>query len=514
MYTTRVPDSQRPASSVAARLARLENAQEKEAARYAHLEAVPEPVAAPVPPPSSPEQTFTIEPIQIARWLWAGRMLIVACLLIGMVGAFAVSRVLPPRYTSYADLVIGAPASPVTPDSYATAAPQRDTQLLEFDSRLRVLTSTNVLERTVDALSLGDDPEFSGSRGFAIPFFGPSAEEREADARLAAMRTLYDQVSARRDGQTYVATLQVYSQDPAKSVRIANAVIAAFQEELWEGDRAASVLALEALNERLNDLRARVGAAEEAVETFRRDNGLQGSEGQLLSSQSLGQINTQINDARAALIAAESRHAELVAARGSALSSQGIWDSEVVSALRAEYHEVRRELDAQSAVYGPLHPTIAALQPQLRVVETALNQEIDRIIRTAAADVEQARAVVDRLTAQSDSVRTIVSVDDSALMRLRELQREADVQGAIYEAYLRRMAEINERSQVDVTTVRVISPPLPAASRSWPPRAMVLLMLGAAVGLMIGAGLALAIGLARDYLPLLRRRLAEVSGPR
>lgn len=511
MYTTRAPDDQRPVSSVAARLARFETLRQADpppnpASRRRSVPA-PEPMPAFQPTP-------VLDAWSAIGWLWSGRLIILLCLIAGLAGAFVVSRSLPPRFTSYADLVIAPPSAPITSDGFAAAPSSRDTQLLEFDSRLRMLTSTNVLARTVDALGLDEDPEFAGSPGFSLPFLGPDPEERAAETRVAAMRALYEQVAARREGQTYVATLEVYSQDPQKSVRIADALIAAFQEELWEAERVTASQAVEALNERLTGLRERVSQAEAAVEDFRRESALQGIEGQLLASRSLDQVNTQINDARAALIAAESRYAELIAAQESGLAQGGVWDSEAITELRASYNELRRELDAQSAIYGALHPNITALQPQLRTLEAAINQEVDRIIRAAAADVEQARSTVDRLTARADTTRAILSADESALITLRELQREADAQAAIYETYLRRMGELNEQSQVEVTTVRVISPPLPAASRNWPPRTIIWLVLGGFAGLAAGIAIAIGMGAGRTYLPVLRGRLATLPASR
>ena len=524
MYTTRVPDNQRTVGSVAARLARVGTARPVETVSDApkqtdlDAETVRHPEVGPVKVQSDEPTAAQMPVFNVWRaigWIWSGRLFIALCLIAGLAGAFVISRGLPPRFTSYADLIIAPPSAPVTPDSFTATSPQRDTQLLEFDSRLRMMTSTNVLERTVEALALYDDPEFTGPSGFSLPFLGPGPEERAVQDKLAAMRSLYEKVSAHRDGQTYVATLAVYSQDPDKSVRIANAIVAAFQEELWEAERITANQAVEALGERLSVLRERVSEAESAVEDFRRESGLQGGgEGQLLASRSLDQVNTQINDARAALIAAESRHAELVAARSSVLAQNGIWDSEAIAALRGEYNELRRELDAQSAIYGARHPNITSLQPQLQTLEAALNAEVERLIRAAAADVEQARSVVDRLTARADTTRAILSVDESALIKLRELQREADVRATIYESYLRRMGELSEQSQVEVTTIRVISPPLPAPNRSWPPRLVVLLAIGGLAGLLAGMVVALGVGAARTYLPVLRGRLAQFSSQR
>src|SRR5690606_16006954 len=124
------------------------------------------------------------------------------------------------------------------------------------------------------------------------------------------------------------------------------------------------------------------------------------------------------------------------------------------------------------------------------------------------------RSTVDRLTARADTTRAILSAGERAFITLRELHREADAQAAIYETYMRRMGELSEQSPVDVTTVRVISPPLPAANRSWPPRTIIWLALGAFGGLALGIAIAIGMGAGRTYLPVLRGRLAELPASR
>jgi len=57
---------------------------------------------------------------------------------------------------------------------------------------------------------------------------------------------------------------------------------------------------------------------------------------------------------------------------------------------------------------------------------------------------------------------------------------------------------VAEREQIDTTNVRVISPALPPADRSWPPKTVVLLVGGAVAGFVFGMLLAVGVGAWRD----------------
>lgn len=457
-------------------------------------------------------RTALITPWRIAGWLWAGRLFLVTAIILGAVGGLLLSRTISPRFTSYVDLIVAPADNRLLPDG-STANASQAAQLLEIDSRLRILTSTNVLTRVVEALGLENDPEFVGSSGWTLPWFGQGDEISTADAILTATRNLYEKVSAWRDTQSYVITLEVNSQDPQKSVEIAQAMTSAFQEELWAADRQASTMAAQALRERLAVLGEKVSAAEQAVEAFRREKGLQANDGLLLSSQSLSQFNAQLNDARTALIDAQSRHGELVVGRSAALAGESGTDTEAMAALRAEYYALQQEMDSLTAVYGPRHPSIVALRPQIVAVRAAMDQEYDRIVAAAATDTERARSVVDQLTAQLQAARENVSDEEASQVELRALEREAETQAAVYETYLQRLSEITQRSQMEITAVRVISPALPAVGRSWPPRAIILIAAGILAASAIGVGLAIARGAWSDFWPGIRQKMVNNPAP-
>jgi uncharacterized protein involved in exopolysaccharide biosynthesis len=96
--------------------------------------------------------------------------------------------------------------------------------------------------------------------------------------------------------------------------------------------------------------------------------------------------------------------------------------------------------------------------------------------------------------------------DDDAQVELRQLERASASKVAIYEAYLTRAQEITERSQIDTTNIRVISPAIAPISRSYPPRTIVLAGGGLFGGLLAGLGLAALAGFALHSLA--RRKTA------
>ena len=164
------------------------------------------------------------------------------------------------------------------------------------------------------------------------------------------------------------------------------------------------------------------------------------------------------------------------------------------SLLESDAAGVCLEVDAAAAIYGPLHPNRGSGERQLAGLQAQINAEAARYVQSIALDLEQARGTVTQLEAEASDARATVAIDGTALVQLRDLERDAKAKSDVYEAFLQRAREITERQQLDTTNIRVISPATPPATRSWPPRGYVVAGAGAVGGIALGVALALGLG--------------------
>jgi uncharacterized protein involved in exopolysaccharide biosynthesis len=97
-----------------------------------------------------------------------------------------------------------------------------------------------------------------------------------------------------------------------------------------------------------------------------------------------------------------------------------------------------------------------------------------------------------------DDLKGSVFSDNDAQVELRQLERDAASKTSVYESFLARAHQITEREQIDTTNVRVISTATPPPGRSWPPRTIVMIAIGAFLGFALGMLIALIRGARRD----------------
>lgn len=426
-------------------------------------------------------------------YLLERKTLVATALAVGILAGLGYGIVAPPRYTAEAEILIDPAGLRVVSDDLYASNDQRDALILNIESKMRVLTSGNVVDRVVADLNLTQDPEFVPSPPAWLPFTGaPSAPA------VTARRSLLERLKAKRDEKSYVVTLSAGSDDPAKSVRIANAVIATFRDDLAKSEASGAARTADSLAEGLSALKQAAASADAAVEAFKRANNLQSSQGELASAQSMMQANTQLLDAQARLFEAKARYEKLTSGSEEGLMNAAAQESVTISALRAQYAATKQQADSMAATLGPLHPNMLAIRPQVESLQRQIADETARIVQAAKAAVEQNEAAVALLQSQANASRSTVAVDNSAQVQLRELEREAASHAAIYEAFLARTREVAEREQIDTTNIRVISEPAPPSKRTWPPSTIQLAALGGAAGLMLGGLGALGLGLWRD----------------
>lgn len=445
-------------------------------------------------------------------WLRSGLVAAGVLALVGAGAGGAYAVLSPPKYTVSTDILIDPANLQVVADDLFQQPGQVDAALLNAGSKLRVLTSGNVLARVVDDLDLASDKEFyDPTPGFSLSALLPSGDKAEPNPKLEALASLSKKVGTKADETSFVATLFVSSESTEKAIRISEAVVKSFQDELARSESEGASRTAEALNLRLDALKSEVKLAEEKVEAYKRTNNLAASSGELVNTQTMTQLNAQVVEAQGRVIAAQSAYDELVAA-GRNASTVDTQASAALTALRAKAADLRAQLGSQSMIYGPRHPAIVKLNTELASTETELGNEVARITAAAKVTLDEAKSGLAALTARATSLKTDVFTDSEALVALRELERDAASKTTIYEAFLARARQVTEREQIDTTNVRVISTAVPPPARSWPPRTVVVMAAGGIGGFILAMLFAVAIGIARDMRrPPQRRMPAAVT---
>ncbi len=435
---------------------------------------------------------------KIGSTLWQGRTTILATAAVALFAAVLFVLAAPHRFTAVTEILIEptdlrAVANEATPSSQTS-----DTQLLQVDSQVRVLTSDDVLRRVVDGEGLAHDPEFTRgpSRLRALldriaAALGRRQALAKPDPSLAALNAFRRRVQVKRAERTYVVDISVTSEEPAKAARLANAVAQAYLAEQTEVRADAARQISLSLTGRLNELKQSVETAEDRVQAFKASHNIVGANGQLVNEQQLADLNNQLAAARARTAAAKARLDQIEAVQRSKTDVGAFPEavqSQTIAALRSQYAEVMRREAEQTTSLGERHPAVIEIQAEAERLKRMIGDEVNRIALAARADYGSAKANEDLLARNVDALKQSTLATNAAMVTLRELERDVQASRTVYEAFLVRARETGEQERLDTKNIQVISKADVPLNRSSPPSSSLIALGAVFLGVAAGAG--------------------------
>ncbi|MEQ8405939.1 MAG: polysaccharide biosynthesis tyrosine autokinase [Oceanicaulis sp.] len=417
-----------------------------------------------------------------------------------------------PLYTSTASVLLETRERQVVDFESVISGLPPDSAIV--DTEVQVIASRSLAEKVVARLNLQDVPEFNpalrdpplrvqimetvrGVFGAARP--APAGDAADA-SELAAERVVdavMNSLEARRVGTTYLIEISATSRSPRLAQQIANAYADEYLLSQLEAKFEATERANDWLNTRVADLRDEVRTAEQAVARFRAQEDLLNAEGATLTEQQISDINAQLASQRAELSEAQARLRGVRSRLAQGVSPESIGEvlrSDVVRELRAQQAQVTRRQGELATRYGPRHPEILSVERELADIQEQINQEVQRIVSSLESEVEVARERVLSLETSLADLRADLAAEDASLVRLRELEREAEASRALFESFLNRFRQTDASEQLTDADAQIVArAAVPTQASS--PNFLLNLALGVVLAGIAAAGVAAALEL-------------------
>jgi polysaccharide biosynthesis transport protein len=344
-------------------------------------------------------------------------------------------------------------------------------QLPEFDP---VLRGVSPLKWLLSLVGIGRDP------------FSLTPEERVLDS-------YFDRYTAYAVDKSRVVVIEFQSHDPDLAARVANSIADNYlvlqQNARQEQARAAS----QWLSGEIDNLRKKVADDEAKVEDFRSKSSLfVGTNNTTLSNQQLGELNTQLNNARALKsdTQSKSRLIREMLQSGRPIEASEVLNSELIRRLAEQRVTLRAQLAEQSSTLLPGHPRIKELKAQLADLDSQIREEAGKIARSLENDARIASGRVDALNASLDQLKKQATSTNDDDVKLRALEREAKAQRDLLESYLAKYREANTRESIETAPAdgRIISRAIVSNAPAYPKKLPIVLIATLAT-LMLSSGI-------------------------
>lgn len=314
---------------------------------------------------------------------------------------------------------------------------------------------------------------------------------------LVASKRLQGNLEVNRVGRTYVFKVNYTDRDPTLAQSIAGQYANAYLEDQLDSKFDTTRRATNWMEERIRDLRSQSLAADEAVQKYKADNNLVAASGRLLDDQTLTDATTRLTVAQNALDTASARYQRLkqiVDNQDLNASLTESLDNPNISELRARYLQSAK-LDSEiTAQYGADHQAAQKARRDMAEYTRLIFAELGNLLPGYESDVSIAQSQVTSVQNTIDQLRQTSAVNDSAMVKLRSLEQEAETLKVLYSTFLQKAQEMQQQQSFPVTDARVISDASIPTSPSSPKKPLILLIF-----LAVGGATGLGIGLFREW---------------
>jgi uncharacterized protein involved in exopolysaccharide biosynthesis/Mrp family chromosome partitioning ATPase len=460
------------------------------------------PVAKPAPAPVKAvavSQSGDIDLRSLGDALSRKRSWIIVPTVLALVVSVAIVNMITPRYKSEARILIDG-----RENVFLRPSGERNEERTALDpeavtSQVQLVLSRDLAREVIKKNKLAERPEFDPVlRGMSpvrslLALFGIGRDPFSMTPEERVLDAYFERLTAYAVDKSRVIVIEFQSRDPDLAAKVANSIADGYLVQQQNARQEQAKAASQWLSGEIENLRKKVADAEARVEDFRsKSNLFVGTNNTTLSNQQMGELNTQLNNARALRSDAEAK-ARLIREMlqsGKPIEASEVFNSELMRRLSEQRVTLRAQLAEQSSTLLDNHPRIKELKAQIADLDHQIRDEAAKISRSLDNDARIASGRVESLSAALDQLKKQASSTNGQDVQLRAFEREAKAQRDLLESYLAKYREANTRENIDAAPAdgRIISRAIVSNTPAYPKKLPVVLIATLAT-LLLSSGL-------------------------
>ncbi|MBK8507143.1 MAG: polysaccharide biosynthesis tyrosine autokinase [Candidatus Competibacteraceae bacterium] len=416
---------------------------------------------------------------------------------------WAVVYLMTPTYRASLTLQIDREDLRVVKIEEVTPAETTGTSLDYYPTQYELLKSRNLAQRVIDQLNLGDRlPEqsvlssikrwlatqFKGLNNYII---GKKAEPPPQAAHAAVVMQAFSNalvVDPVRNSR--LVKLYYNSVEPELAASVLNTLAKAFVDLNLERRFEASQYARNFLQERLQQIKAKLEDSEREMVEFATKQGIvnvSGDENKDIVAQRLADLNIGLAAVEKQRIGAEAVYRKMLDTRGHGLSQ--VLDSKIIQDLKDSKAKLEAQYQENLKIYKPAYPIMVQLRGQIDQTNRQIEQEVANIRGAITTTYEAAKTEESLLRTKLDQIKGDVLNLQGHNIQLSILRREADTNRELYNGLLQRYKEIGAAAGIGTNNISVVDEATPPIF-PYKPNLPLYTLLALVIGLMGGIGLA------------------------
>ena len=293
---------------------------------------------------------------------------------------------------------------------------------------------------------------------------------------------------------TYVAEVSFEWRNPELAQRVLSRLIEEYLASSQKRSAGVTAEGLDRLRVKVEELRPKLEAANDAVDSFLTANNIVSVENsQDIVTDRLRQINNSVTEAEVKRIQAETRLKTIKDAFSNYANPADIpevSEDQGVRDIRTQYVAAKLRIAEMSGNLGPSHPEMVAATASLNTLSEKLDQEIKRVLSSAESDVLRARVQERDLRSELDRQKETVLDLNRLSGEYRLLKDARENVARDYNAIVQRIGDIEIAMSAGAkdSGVYVVTPPR-VDSQPIRPKRLKAIAISLALGIVLGIGL-------------------------
>lgn len=296
------------------------------------------------------------------------------------------------------------------------------------------------------------------TRAMSQPHTPGSAAELAAQTEAAAS-AIQGNVRVEPVANSRILRVSFNSPDAKFAADVANKIASVFISVNLERRLQATSYAKNFLQDRLQQVQAKLEDSEKALVDFQRKQELikvdsKGDDGVSLNTRALESYGAALTQAQQERIKSESLYDSL---QGSAIEGLAEFrDNKVILGLKERKNSLEAAYQEGLKIYKPAYPKMLQLKGQIDETQKAIDAEVQdvrsEITARYRASLEQEKALMAKLL---ESKRNILSDQDRSI-EYNILKREVDTNRQLYDGLLQRLKEVGVAGGIGTNNISVL----------------------------------------------------------
>jgi capsular exopolysaccharide synthesis family protein len=376
-----------------------------------------------------------------------------------------------------------------------------------YQTQYKVLESRSLARRVIQSLKLSEHPEFlpkpetpfqKWKSNLLNPVFGlftssnknsngekdPSGSEKET----SLVNQFLGKLKIEPIRNSRLVKIHFDSNYPELSGQVPNTLATNYIQQNLGSRFIATQQAKEWLTGQLEDLKAKVERADEALQAFGSKHDIISlEENENVTMRRLTELNEALTKVESDRMAKEALFKQTKDRNSDSIPS--ILENKLIMDLKQAYIQLEAQYMKLSETYKPEYPEMLRLKNQMQTIQKRLDGEISKIIAAIRNDYELGLRREALLRQAFEQQKAKVMEMKEKAIQYNILKREADTNKELYKGLLQRMKEAGISAGIMASNIQVVDQ-AEFPTRPHKPNKQLNLLLAVVVGLFLGVGLA------------------------